>query len=344
MRRSLFPSVALVILVGSIAGACRSAPASPASPTPTSPAALAATAIVACGRAVDILTGAPVSSLAVTLDDGGSSLTTADGTFEVTAASAGLHAVTVSGPGVIQRQTQIRTPAANAALSLIPAQFDLATFDQMFRDGGALHRWTSAPALVIVDAVLQFTSVSDSTFTALDERLTEQERASMAADLTWGLPLATGNAFTAFSSITVESPVAGTKVNFFSRDGRIVVARFRGLSQATGYWGYGRWARRSDEVAAGAIMIDRDFDAAAGPYVRSLRVHEMGHALGYCHVTKRPSFMNASATWEPNDFDRDAARVAFQRPPGNQSPDRDPTGYQAGLKAAVGLTWGTITP
>jgi hypothetical protein len=227
-------------------------------------------------------------------------------------------------------------------LSLIPSQFDLVAFDQMLREAGALRRWTARPSLVIVDAVLQFTSVSASTFTALDERLTAEERASIAADLEWGLPQVTGNQFATFASVTVESPAPGASVDFFSREGRIVVARFRGLSQGTGYWGYGRSANRDNAVVAGAIMIDRDFDATRGIYVRSLRVHEMGHALGYCHVTARQSFMHSSAIYEPNDFDRAASRIAFQRLPGNESPDRDParTGPSGGRG---GMVWGAIT-
>jgi hypothetical protein len=79
--------------------------------------------------------------------------------------------------------------------------------------------------------------------------------------------------------------------------------------------------------------------------VRSLRVHEMGHALGYGHVTLRASFMNSSAVNEPLDFDRDATRLAFQRPLGNRSPDRDPDGFSTNLRGQpLPLVWGPITP
>ncbi len=290
---------------------------------------------------MDAITGAPLPSVTLTLDEGVSATTDADGAFELTAPESGLCRVTVAGPSLVQRETEIRMRTNDASLSLIPAHFDLATFDQMLRGSGALRRWTSAPSLVIVDAVLQFTSVSASSATALDERLTPGERAAMAADLEWGLPQVTGGTFSSFASVRVESPAAGSQVDVFSREGSIVVARFRGLSQGTGYWGYGRSASRDNQVVAGAIMVDRDFDAARGPYVRSLRVHEMGHALGYCHVT-RQSFMHPSAVYEPNDFDRDAVRVAFQRLPGNQSPDRDPSRVGASQRPA--LQWGLITP
>lgn len=296
------------------------------------------------GQVIDALSGAPLSSITVTLDDGVSAVTNPDGTFQLTAQETGLCPLTAAGSGMVSRDTTLRMPSSGASLSLIPAQFDLATFDEMCRCEGSLHRWTAAPALIVVDAVLQFTSVSDSAFTATSERLTPAERASIVADLTWGLPLVTGGTFGAFASVTFESPAPGASVNFYSRQGAIVVARFSGLTGRTGYWGYGRWARNGDAVVAGTVMLDRDFDRSGSPYDRSLRIHEMGHALGYAHVTRRQSFMNSAAVYEPNDFDRDATKVAFQRPPGNQSPDHDPAGTPFAVRSGTGLVWGEITP
>lgn len=324
--------------------ACGSSPTSPASPTaaPVTTQSGAPSTSMTSGHATDILSGAPLAAITIRLDDGTSATTAADGAFLVTAGETGLCPVTVSGAGVVSRETALRMPGSNASLALIPAQFDLATFDEMCRADGTLHRWSAAPSLVIVDAVLRFTGLSDSAFVALDERLAADERAAIAADLAWGLPQVTGGAFTSFASVSVESPAPGAAVNYFSREGRIVVASFRGLSQQTGYWGYGRWATRDVAVNAGAVMVDRDFETSGSPYLRSLRVHELGHALGYAHVTRRKSFMNSSAIYEPTAFDLDAARVAFQRPPGNQCPDRDPSRFQLGARAAGGLTWSAI--
>jgi hypothetical protein len=55
-----------------------------------------------------------------------------------------------------------------------------------------------------------------------------------------------------------------------------------------------------------------------------LRIHELGHALGYKHVTARPSIMNPSLGVDVTEFDRHGAAIAFQRPPGNRAPDTDP--------------------
>ena len=71
---------------------------------------------------------------------------------------------------------------------------------------------------------------------------------------------------------------------------------------------------------------------------RLLRIHELGHALGQLHVETRPSIMNPSIGPEPTEFDRQAAVVAFQRPPGNVSPDADPgtTAKSGGLEHPLG--------
>ena len=75
------------------------------------------------------------------------------------------------------------------------------------------------------------------------------------------------------------------------------------------------------------------------PFRRSLRAHELGHALGYNHVTVRLSVMNASGQIEPNDFDLKAVKLAFLRPPGNRTPDRDPDSLTSNLRAPRGVIW-----
>ena len=88
--------------------------------------------------------------------------------------------------------------------------------------------------------------------------------------------------------------------------------------------GYGRWAENGDgSVVGGSMFLDSRFDKNDDRR-RLLRIHELGHALGQLHVETRPSIMNPSIGPEPTEFDRQAAVVAFQRPPGNVSPDADP--------------------
>jgi hypothetical protein len=337
---SLLALAALVLPLFACGGSTSSAPVAP---TPAPPAATTPTVN---GRAVDVFSTAPLAAVTVRLQNSVAATTVADGSFSISTASGQYAVVVLTGTGVVERQTGIRVPGPDALVTLIPTTFDLAAFDQMCRAApGQLRRWDAAPKLVVIDAVLQFTSITDSASTATAERLSPTEREGMVADLTWGLPQATGDTFRAFSAVTIESPEVGAQVPFFTREGTIVVARFLGLQAATGYRGYGRWASRSNVVVAGAIMVDRNQDAAAGMNLRALRVHEMGHALGYDHVamTTRVSFMNNSGVILPNAFDRDATRLAFLRPPGNLSPDRDPDLYSANFRSFP-MVWGPITP
>ena len=92
-------------------------------------------------------------------------------------------------------------------------------------------------------------------------------------------------------------------------------------------------------MTAAIIMLDRGFDTSSSPFKRSLRAHEFGHALGYNHVTERASVMNQAATIEPNLFDRDGAKLAFQRPPLNRTPDIDPDPFTGNLRGRASQTY-----
>jgi hypothetical protein len=290
------------------------------------------------GRVLDVLTGAPLAGITVNTNGTASASTDGSGAFTLTGTASALN-LDFTGPGVVARHTALPMTAGNALVSLIPANFDLFAFDQMFR-APQLLRWTTAPPLAIERAALRFTTVDGSSYDALGDTMSDADTNSLIDDLTWALPQMTGGNFPAFASVTRQTAGAGTTVNVYNA-GVISVARYRGLEAATGYWGYGRAMWRGDgTVIGGAIMLDADFDKSGSRYRRSLHAHELGHALGYNHVTARPSVMNAAAELEPNAFDRDASRIAFQRAPGNRSPDNDPQVYQASTLAMAGGVWG----
>ena len=108
-----------------------------------------------------------------------------------------------------------------------------------------------------------------------------------------------------------------------ARDGQIVIGRYKDLKALDKVIGYGRCAERDGVVTAGSVAVDALFDATSERR-RLLRTHELGHALGYKHVTLRQSIMNPSLGSDITDFDRQGAAIAFQRPPGNHAPDADP--------------------
>lgn len=312
--------------------ACGDSPAAPSTPgTPALP-------YTTSGRLVDVLTGGAVSGVSAT--GTGVSGGPSDGAGLITIGSetslSDPRAVTFTKATTVTRQIAMKIPGSDVTVSLIPTSFDLEAFDELMRVT-QLQRWTSAPPLRVQSRVLEFTSVTAADAVGVDEVMTELERAGLETDLTWALPQLTGSQFQAFASIARETVELGARMSVLNT-GVITVARYRGLQAATGYWGYSRWQYRADgTVFSGTIMLDRDFDRSGSIYRRSLRTHELGHALGYTHVTRRVSVMNSSAVTEPNAFDLDAARIGFQRPPGNRRPDADPTGLSANIHADAGV-------
>jgi hypothetical protein len=319
-----------LMLIG--CGGSGGSPAAPGPPVVPAPGPLPGAGIN--GVAVDALSDIPLAGATVRVDGLGETVTNASGAFHFDAPDPQqIRAISVSSPAIVERATRLRVPGPDATLTLMPAALDLDAFNQMFRSNGELHRWTSAPRIVVLDRLLSFTNTSDLEYAALAPVMSADEVTALIEDLRWALPQLTGNAFAQFASEQRETSVEGDRVRV-SRPGLIVVARYEGLTTATGFWGYTRWAwNGAGETQAGIIMLDRGFETSGSPFRRSLRAHEFGHALGYNHVTVRQSVMNSSARIEPNRFDLDGARFAFLRPPLNRSPDVDPLPYTGNLRA-----------
>jgi carboxypeptidase family protein len=280
------------------------------------------------GKVLDAVTQAGFGNVALSGDGIIGSASDANGSFSViaSAGSTDPRLVIFTSPKIIERRTNVRVPGSDINVSLISSMFDVRAFDEMFRTT-MLTRWTSAPPLLVETRALQFTSINAADQVALADQMSDSEYNSLVNDLSWALPQMTGGAFSSFASVSRQTSPEGTNVHILNSN-VITVSRVVGLFGATGFWGYSRWQYRPDgTIIAGIVTLDRDFERSGSGFIRALRSHELGHGLGYNHVTVRFSVMNASGRVEPNSWDLDAARVAFQRPPGNRSPDTDPGGW-----------------
>jgi hypothetical protein len=300
-------------------------PLAACSKSPTSPTTGESSNMLA-GRAVNALDGAAVAGVSVRVGSNVAVTTDAAGLFQVEIDTAGTYAANLRGGAFVERQTSVTGPGSGVAqLSMIPASFDMESFDQMFRTShDRLQRWTSQPHLVVLASVMNYRgATSNDEYSASSEQLTEAEVTQMVAHMTEGLSLLTGGTYTSFASVEIERPGSGERVRV-AREGRVVVGRYNGIVTFAQTIGYGGWAEQEDgTITGGAMFLDRDFDKDDDRR-RLLRIHELGHALGYQHVTARTSIMNPSIGPEPTENDLAGARIAFQRPPGNHAPDIDP--------------------
>jgi len=207
---------------------------------------------------------------------------------------------------------------ADAPEGVLTPTADARAMDEMLRGTvGRERRWMQRPNLVVVTTVMAFADGARTDFTTVDARLSDEEAKALVADLTAGLEVMSGGTFKRFGSVRFESPAAASQVRVV-RNGDIVVGRFRGVRDSLKAVGYGgRTARANGTITGGTVMLDEDYDQST-QQSRLLRIHELGHALGFNHVDSLRSIMNPTIGTEPTDFDRRVARIAFS----HITPDR----------------------
>lgn len=184
---------------------------------------------------------------------------------------------------------------------------------------GRRAEWASIPELVVLTSVMDFTG-SDMTsgYVSTGATLTDAEVDWIAQDFNEALGVLTGGSFPAFSAVHVEAVPDGQRVRMFRR-GQVVVGRFNGVRERSGTLGFGGRTTREGAITAGAVILDSDFDRQSQQR-GLLRMHELGHALGYNHVESRRSVMNPRVGAGLTEFDRTAIEIAFLKRPASVQP------------------------
>jgi hypothetical protein len=271
----------------------------------------------------DAIGEAPLAGVAVSIDANGSASTDANGQFVIAStAPSGIYRATLSGSQVVTRQTTVAVPGA-LAFTLIPSAFDVASFDQFARSmgSGSLIRWTSPPALV-VETSLVGTPGTENVATA--DQLATNEVDRVIGRLSQALPQLTGSTFSSFASVTRRTTRSGEVIPMYSL-GVITVVYYTESNGACGQGGPGV-SPGDHEAIAGAVWLKLGCASAATN--TTTMVHELGHALGYGHVTGSPSVMRPVGGIDVSPFDIAAATIVFRRPPGNRAPDNDLEGIK----------------
>jgi hypothetical protein len=210
--------------------------------------------------------------------------------------------------------------SSSSAPSMLPASSppvetagdDPAVAEMLRGPKGREARWSEPPHLIIITSELEFTAGTRRDYLATAAAIPRAELVEMAGHMTAALPALTSRGFARFASVRFEDAVPDGTVRVV-RSHHIVVARYRGLKsalQAVGYGGRTLWA--DGTITSGTIMLDSEYDRSSA-LRRLLRVHELGHALGYNHVAGRASIMNPTLGSDITAFDRRAAAIAFRR-------------------------------
>ena len=181
-----------------------------------------------------------------------------------------------------------------SGMDLLPLTATSDTVEVLPGESAGPQRWRQAPNLTILVSVMEYRPGGDVEYVATAERLSEVDIAELVSDLTDGLEVLTSGTFERFASVSTEVVAPGAITNV-SRSNQIVAARFDGLRRSVKALGFGgRRARKDGSITAGAILLDSEFDRTDARR-RLLRTHELGHALGYNHVSVQTSIMNPNA-------------------------------------------------
>jgi hypothetical protein len=283
---------------------------------PTPVASEAGTVRAISGTVTDVIGGSPLPGVRVAFDRVGSVTTDGSGAFVLdSAAPSGDYGVTLSGSGVVTRRTLVPFRQQPIALTSIPSSFDMAAFEEFARSsfGGAIVRWTEPPALIVESALVGTPGPQNN---ATAGRLADGDVHELVDQLSRALPLLTGSTFVAFSSVAHRTTPAGHAIRMYM-PGAVTVVYYTDDNGACGQAGPSV-SRSTFQIVAGAIWLKRGCASA------TTMAHELGHALGYGHVTQTLSVMRSSGRVDVTAFDRTAAAIVFRRPPGNRAPDTDP--------------------
>ena len=201
--------------------------------------------------------------------------------------------------------------SADAAIGTAPVD------EMLHTPQGRWERWTEVPELVVLTSVMDYHARGAHEYRATDERLRDQDVDALVADLTRALSELSGQTIVQFAAVHRDPIAPGAQVAIM-QTGRIVAGRYRGVRDVENTLGFGGRQTRSDgSISAAAVVLDAEFDRTSGAR-RLSRMHELGHALGFNHVSSRVSVMNVRIGTEPTDVDRRLARLAFSRALGRE--------------------------
>ena len=257
-------------------------------------------------------------------------------TLEASSVSGVPNSVRVTGSSIVERQVLLKIPGDPVTVTTMPASFDLTYFNEMCRSFGGIARWESAPALIVETSALDY-----STRVSTGETVPDAHIQSTVAELRQVIPILSAGRFGDFASIEYRNTPAGTASQRAA--GAIVLTWQTHLLEKFTHVAYGgrELGSGTSGLVRGEVALDRDWHLYGLPegsrrdYFFVLQ-HELGHAMGFGHTKRSPSFMYEVFLMTVSALDRQAFEIYMQRPNGNRTPDADPSGTSLNLTAPTG--------
>ncbi len=326
-----FAFVTVTLLVSQACGS--STPTTPSTPnTPTTPPPAPTTYSIS-GQVVETLTRAPIGGARV---ESGSVNATTDGqgrfTLTSTSQPPSTIALTVSASGHRTRETSLVYPrTAETAIDLTSTgpPFSEDFFNQIARNGydepgqpTQLWRLSAAPRLYLKTVDETGRAVPPEVLTVVTGAITDAVRLFSAGAFTAAIEQGT----------ETRSPQTGwINVDVVKT---IPQGDYCGLASVGG--NPGSIQLRLERCGCGSVKVPA-----------AVVLHEVGHALGFFHVSDRNSVMFPFNSGEcrqqtPSALELTHAAVVYSRPRGNRDPDRDPAGFSFFAPPVESPGWGRL--
>jgi hypothetical protein len=275
-----------------------------------------------------------LAQVALTVANGPEQQSDAAGKSVIQAESQATVPVRLRHPAFVERETSVRIPDTQLVnLSLIPSTHDMTAFEEFSPRAAGLQRWTRNPRLLVLSHAVDYAgaALGFREYPVVDRPISQPQLDCLVSGAVASLAEMSGGHLT-FDSVDIARVAPGSRFRTDETpEGTIAVLPTVSLvvgGRAIGYVGAEPFV-----LSRGAVWLNADTQQNFC-FTELIYRHEMGHALGYQHVTHTVSMMSEFLPAALTDFDRNSIAILFQRRPGNRLPDRDPSGVSVNFTAS----------